>query len=488
MAIPMRQIPNNLLVPDIYQEIDNSLAGNVGELKKVLIIGTMSLTGSATAGKLVQVVSASKAKALFGLGSPASLMASAFLAKNKTEALFVLPVAEPQAGTAWSKTFTVSAPTNSGAGSITVKINEQEILVAIKEGDTPAEIATSLVAGINSVDNCPITASIDSLKTANLIVSSVVKGINGNANTVYMMVDATGLTITEEAISAGTGDVDMKDLIACFDNVRYNYLITEYTSTENLLDLGNELTDRYSGTRQIGGRCFVPIAGSIGSASENGSVLNQVTRINNPHLVLIPSLTSPELPCVWAASWCAVACRILADDPSANTYDTPITDVTGIKLDFDTRQKLLENGVCTYKMDASGLVIIERLVTSYTENSDGDRDTSYLDLQVVETIDAIRMYINSKARARFKTWKLSHTEENFGAGAKVMNPSVWRSFLVETYSEDFIKGTQWCQDLESYKKSIIVDVKKGSKTRLEWQHRPDLIGQFYIGAGLTQFV
>ena len=132
-------------------------------------------------------------------------------------------------------------------------------------------------------------------------------------------------------------------------------------------------------------------------------------------------------------------------------------------------------------------MLIERLVTSYTENTDGGRDTSYLDVQVTETVDAVRTYINAEAKKRFKAWKLAGTEENFGAGAKVMTPGVFRSFLAELYGEVFIKEKQWCQDFDAYMKSIVVEVKAGSKTRLEYSHRPSLIGQFYIGAGLLQF-
>ena len=40
---------------------------------------------------------------------------------------------------------------------------------------------------------------------------------------------------------------------------------------------------------------------------------------------------------------------------------------------FDTRQRLLESGVATWRLDPMGEVLIERLVTSYTENSDGGR-------------------------------------------------------------------------------------------------------------------
>jgi phage tail sheath gpL-like len=199
-------------------------------------------------------------------------------------------------------------------------------------------------------------------------------------------------------------------------------------------------------------------------------------------------MTNPQLPGEWAARFCAVACRLLAEDPAANTYDLKVTGLlAGSELDADTRQALLSAGIAAWRLDTTGNVLIERLVTSCTENTDGGRDTSYLDVQVVETVDALRVYINAEAKKRFKTWKLAGTEENFGSGAKVMTPAVFRSFLVELYGEVFIKEKQWCQDFDGYKSSITVEVKAGTKTRLEYTRQPNLIGQFYIGAGLTQF-
>lgn len=94
MAIAFTEIPEALLVPGQYQEIDNSLAGTVSDVKRVLMVGTMSASGTATAGKAVQVRSADKAKILFGNGSPAAIMAAEFLKHNTTEELWVLPIAE----------------------------------------------------------------------------------------------------------------------------------------------------------------------------------------------------------------------------------------------------------------------------------------------------------------------------------------------------------------------------------------------------------
>ena len=59
-----------------------------------------------------------------------------------------------------------------------------------------------------------------------------------------------------------------------------------------------------------------------------------------------------------------------------------------------------------------------------------------------------------------------------GAGAKVMTPGIWRSFLADLYQTVFIGEKNWRQDFEGYKSSIHVEVKSGNKTRLEYIHQP----------------
>ena len=52
------QIPDSLLVPGMYQEIDNSLAGTREEPKKILLIGSFnSITGTAKDGVIERVTS-----------------------------------------------------------------------------------------------------------------------------------------------------------------------------------------------------------------------------------------------------------------------------------------------------------------------------------------------------------------------------------------------------------------------------------------------
>ena len=491
MAIPFTQIPANLLVPGQYGEIDNSLAGSVGDIKKALIIAYKTDAGSAAAGSVKRVVSEDKAAEWFGAGSPAARLAAAFLSINRTEELWVLPVDAPADGEAWATEFAV-AVSGEAKGVVNIAINDKAIPAAavdlngIEADARPDTVAAAIVARINSNPALPVEAEM--LGDGVFTVRSVVKGTVGNDLSVTLESDVEGVTITVTGMPEGTGTANIEPLLQTLGGVRYNYIVSDFPDAANITALAAELDSRYSAMRQIGGRVFIALTGKAGSESEPNSVIGKAEAINNPHIILIPRLKNPEMPGEWAARFCAAACRILADDPSANTYDTQVGGLTAQKeIDFETRQRLLEAGIVTWRCDTIGNVLIERLVTSYTENTDGGRDTSYLDMQVVETIDAIRTYINDTAKKRFKTWKLSSTDENFGSGAKVMSPAIWRSFLAELYSEVFLKEKCWCQDFDGYKKSINVEIKAGSKTRLEYSHTPNLIGQFYIGAGLHQF-
>ena len=485
MAIAFTQIPAGLLVPGQYQEIDNSLAGETGDIKTALIVGVKTKTGKAPAGVPVNVVSASQAAEACGYGSPAAIMAASFLSINKTERLYVLPIDEPAAGTAWKKEYTVEAA-NAGAGSVMLTVNGRGVWAAVSAGLTADKIAAAIVAACNGLENNPIEATADG--AGKITFSSIYKGVAGNKNTLEVKSLAAGVTVKAGAETEGTGVADLSKLPEMLGAKRWNYIVFDFDDEANIKVLAEELESRYSATRQIGGRAFVALSGKVGSTTETGSILAQAAKINSPHICLIPRGEAVSLPCEWASRFAASACRILADDPSANTYDTKVAGLgADSEFDFDTRQKLLEAGVATWRLDPTGNVLIERLVTSYTENMDGGRDTSYLDIQVVETVDAVRTYINAEAKKRFKTWKLASTDENFGAGAKVMTPGIWRSFLADLYQTVFIGQKNWCQDFESYKASILVEVKAGSKTRLEYRHRPVLIGQFLIGAGLNQF-
>jgi phage tail sheath gpL-like len=85
--------------------------------------------------------------------------------------------------------------------------------------------------------------------------------------------------------------------------------------------------------------------------TEEGSMLTQAEAVNSPHIVLIPRGNDDWIPCVWTASFCAAVCRVLADDPAANTYDTRVGGLAAAaEYGAETRQKLLEAGIATWRL------------------------------------------------------------------------------------------------------------------------------------------
>lgn len=489
MNINFTQIPNSLLVPGMYQEIDNSLAGTREEIKKVLIIGNFLPTGNASDGVIERVTSVSKACEKFGYGSNLAIMCEQFLSVNKQDELYALPIKE--SGEAYCETYKIELTENSQTGNIKIKVNAKEINITVVKEDTPQTISSKMSAMVNSVFNIPVSAIAGTEESGlgwDITFNALTKGDNG----VIIRVESDNPKIKVKSISkteaADSPISDWSNYIKSIGETRYNFFINSFNDINTLKIFAEELESRYSAIRQIGGRMFAYLKGEIGDTSIKESIVGKSSQINSPHICFIPVLNTDELPVLFLSKIAAVAITELIKDPAANTLGIEVPSISANKeLTFDERQSLLFGGVATYTIDAQGNVLIERLVTSYTANSEGERDTSYLDIQVVETVDAIRTYINSEAKRRFKGWKLSSTSENFGAGAKVMNPEIWKSFLCEVYQNYFMKQKQWTQDFNSYKESLSAQVKTGSKTWLEYNHKPILIGQFYIGAGLNQF-
>lgn len=485
-----KQIPDTLLVPGTYQEIDNSLAGTTSTAKKILLVGLVLENAKAKECEVIRVTNAVKAAEHFGYGSQLAIMVENFYNVNKESdiELYALPVLG--SGIAYEETFTVALKT-AESGSIYVAINEKTATVNYSKSDTAESIAALVVASINSIFNSPVSASSKVIESEDknevtLTVVSLAKGLEG----IRVSFEAEGVSFTSKnKIDAKyTPIADWSKYFEALGNVRYNYFVLGMEDVDGLKAWSKELEDRYSAIRQISGRLFSYLSGNVGDITEEKSIIGKASKVNSPHIVILPYTDIVALPCGFITKIAITAINKLASDPAANTYYLEVKDLEALKeIATKEREELLQSGVATWIIDHEGNVRIERLVTSYTKNADGAKDTSYLDVQIVETVDAIRDYINNEARKRFGSWKLANTEEYFGSGSKVMTPAVFKSFLAELYKTIFIEEKQWAEDFDSYNKSIKVEVKKDSKTRLEYMHSPILIGQFYQACGLNQF-
>ncbi len=485
--VPLDKLPEQLR-PGQRQFVDSSGAGSVGEVKTFLAVDIMASTGTATPGTAVQVSSAQRARDLFGEGSPLAAECIAFLARNTLVQCWGLPLAQPSGGVAavWELPITVGT---AGAGTIARKLNGKLFQVGIAPGDAADTVCAKLVAAVNALQDLNVEAST----AAGAGKVTLTAKVKGEYSRLVLSVpdgvkDAAGVTLGDLVNpTAGSGTVTPAGLrTALRANPRkWHYLASSINDSGNLSVWEEELELRYAPAQQADGRLFLPLSGIVGDEAQGGSMVEVAGRINSPHIVLLPHGQSEQEAAFWAGVWAANASAVLSQDPGANTLDVALPGLRAQEYNGTEREAMLRAGIASYTVTDSGAVQVERLVSSYNETTEGARDTGYLDVQIVETVSAIRTRINLEARKRFGQWKLAQVPGDYGPGARVMDAEKWRSFLLGLYSEVFIRDLVWAEDLDGYKKSIQVEVT--SKTRLEYIHEPRIIGQFLEGAGVLAF-
>ncbi len=100
MTIQFNTISSTLRKPSVLAEIDSSGASGLSKTPaKILVIGQMSPSGTATANEIsTAITSAEQAESLFGAGSMIHRMIRAALYSDNRSYLYALPIADPTSG------------------------------------------------------------------------------------------------------------------------------------------------------------------------------------------------------------------------------------------------------------------------------------------------------------------------------------------------------------------------------------------------------
>lgn len=176
-------VPESWRLPLFWAVVDGSMAGNLIEAHRVLLVGQM-FTAGGNAGQQPQNVptpvgSLALAAQYFGQGSMVYRMVEAFLATNTNQQLWAVGVPEPSAGVAATTSLLVNVTVGS-SGVINLYIAGQLVSVAVGTTDTSTTIAAALVAAINSNKELPVTAVAGGSNTARITLTCQWKGLTGN--------------------------------------------------------------------------------------------------------------------------------------------------------------------------------------------------------------------------------------------------------------------------------------------------------------------
>lgn len=167
------------MIPGVYIKLD--LTGNGANLnnisKRALLVGYKLAAGSAPQDTPVLITGQSDANGKLGQGSELARLYAAFVSQvgGGQADVYALPIVEPAAGTAATRTITF-AGTAAAADSVELWICGYHCSTPIANADTATAIGSNVAASINALKDIPVTAAA---ATGTVTLTYRHKGVSG---------------------------------------------------------------------------------------------------------------------------------------------------------------------------------------------------------------------------------------------------------------------------------------------------------------------
>lgn len=482
--IKFNEIPIDLRVPGQYIEIDNSRAnqGLLAQPHKFLVIGQRLATGSVLADVPTRIFSADQGEENFGRGSMLAEMLKAAKAANRLVEMWAVALDDDGVGVQAAGTLTVTGPATA-AGTINIYIAGQRVRVAVASGDADADIATAIAAAINAETDLPVTAG-----AAVAVVTATARHKGETGNDIDLRLNyfqgerlPAGVEIAIVAMIGGTANPDVATALAAIAGVQFHTIAHPYTDAANLTALEAELLTRWGPLAQQEGHAFTAATGTVAALVTLGDGRN------SQFSTIMGAGKSPTTPWIWAAVTAAVDAA--EPDPARprQTLLLPglLAPAEADRFDFTERDMLLHDGIATTFVDPGGRVVIERLITTYQQNTIGVDDPSYLDVTTLRTVSFLRFSVRTRIALKFSRQKLADDGTNFGAGQAIVTPSTIRGELIALFGDWEEAGL--VEGLDQFKTELLVERDAGDPNRVNAILPPDIINQLRVFAAQVAF-
>ncbi|HBL3999377.1 TPA: phage tail protein, partial [Salmonella enterica subsp. enterica serovar Derby] len=148
------------------------------------------------------------------------------------------------------------------------------------------------------------------------------------------------------------------------------------------------------------------------------------------------------------------------------------------------QQTLLSHGVATAYVE-SGVLRIQRDITTYRKNAYGVADNSYLDSETLHTSAYVLRRLKSVITSKYGRHKLANDGTRFGSGQAIVTPAVIRGELGSTYRQMEREGI--VENFDLFQQHLIVERNANNSNRLDVLFPPDYVNQLRVFAVLNQF-
>ena len=488
MAVTFNQVPADALVPFTYVEIDPARAGAGAPGFQSLLIGQRLAVGTVAAEVPTPVGSAVQARTLFGAGSMLAIMCEAFRRQNPTGQLWGVALDDAGAASAGTTTITVSAAATA-AGTISLYIAGRRVPVGIAGATTTADIATAintavLAAGGGTAGVLPVTSAV---------AGSVVTLTNRNAGAAsdvdvrhsYQPDEALppGVALAIAAGVAGATDPDISDALDAVVDERFNVIGHPYNAAADMTTLETELAARWGPTRQHDGVAFTAFRGTAAAGTTYGNARN------SPYSSVMGISTSPSSVVEWAGAIAGAVGLSASADPALPFQTLPLRGilpaVLAARFSHAERETLLSDGIATHTVDRSGVVSLERMVTTYQSAAGGVPDAAYRDANTPFTLSLLRASLRQRLATKFARFKIANDGTRVSPGQRVVTPSIMRAEIIGL-------ARQWeraglVENAAAFKAGLVVVRNEADPNRVDILLTPDLVNQLRVIAASISF-
>lgn len=455
--------PTDNLSPGAFTKVDSSGAGGGADASAhFVLIGRMATGATASPNVLQPLGSPAQARELYGLRSPIAAMHEAIQSTNDGPRVSAIGI---DGGTAavGELAFTGAATED---GTMTVRVGDQRFPLSVASGATAAVVAGAVAATLTADTRLPVTAEA----TAGDVTLTAAFG-GPTAHDIELEVSGVpaGLTATVTAMAGGGTEAALTDAIAALmPDGRYTF-VSQLNDSVSLAALVAELNARWDTQRAVGGHLFFGRRGSWTDVMAYADGRNAAAE----SVVATEGSASPHW--LWAAALAGAA--LVPSRPNAARFGVPMRGVEAPtprnQPSHGQRNQMLRAGLSTYRV-VGGEPVVDRIVTTYTQNAAGEADRAWQDFTTRLTIDFLRRDWNARAAKNLGA-ALADDGTSVDASVRLVTPQELRAEAVGWAKEKERAGL--IERLEEFRRRLRVELENGDPNAVVALLTPDIVNK-----------
>lgn len=408
--IRFSELSDATILPGTYGEF-NLKARAIGlpeNSQEILVLAQGLAAGTVDELTPTDVYSDTDASTFFGAGSIVHLTVQAILDKNPRAKIKVCSVDDEGAAVAADGAFTIEG-TATGAGSLSLYIGNVRVTISGAKDDSDTALATAAISAINEkVAYLPVTCAVDVGDDSKVNLTAKNKGTLGNQLKLSAVCTIPGITVTPTAMSNGATDPDLGAVSGVLDTVYpgdYPIYCSAFNDDDNLGDIKAHIDEIAGPNENRGALC---VSGGNDLTGNISAIKTKCgTTVNHWRTTFAYIKGTRSLPYEIAGAYAgAIASK---SDPAANLDDEPlpgihVPDITDQYSETE-KEDLIKSGVTPLHVIPGNQAAICMAVTTHTQDTQGNPDSSLRDISKPRIADYGRKYLRTRLSTRFKQVK-----------------------------------------------------------------------------------